>query len=410
MSSISESDSSFQAIKKRRMSSRSSISRKTGSAQRISIVSHLNPVEDGTSSAGTDESSLKSEGVDDLFQRTDKLYEKYTIACANQIPKNIADGDSSRYLVDEDNFTIADLCKPNLPIGETSDNFQRAQEALKAKHQLRLQRRAMRLKAREHFKPLNELNKEEADRLLESRKKAAEDIMNADIPEPDRGHNAIQLRISQDGTFAVDEESTVVDRHKNATLEHAHKLRMDENPFENLFNSATYGRQQYTDPWTIDELMQFYKALSMWGTDFNLIAQMFPYRTRRQIKAKFVNEEKKNPVMIELALRSKLPPDFDQYCADIRKDLVSLEDFNHKLQSLQADHEEHLKQIELSKQSAKEEDLQTQKVKEMDNTHKKSSGGLRQDQLNAYRKTEVVLGTIDQMKRQRALEPDETDK
>ncbi|SCV00911.1 LAME_0G12794g1_1 [Lachancea meyersii CBS 8951] len=406
MSSISESDSSFQAIKKRRMSSRSSISRKTGSAQRISILSQPNNSNDHASSV-TDNEGLKREGADDLFQRTDRLYEKYTISNAAEIPKNIADGDSSRYLLDEDNFTIADLCKPNLPIGETSDNFQRAQDALKAKQENRLKRRAMRLKAREHFKPLNELNKEDAEKLLEDRKKAAEEIMNAEIPEPDRGHNAIQLRMNQDGTFAVDEESTVVDRHKRATLEHAHKLRMDENPFANLFNSATYGRQQYTDPWTIDELLRFYKALSMWGTDFNLIAQMFPYRTRRQIKAKFVNEEKKNPAMIELALRSKLPPDFDHYCTEIRKELVSLEDFNQKFQNLQKDHEKHLLEIEVSKQSAKEEDLQTQKVKEMDNIHKKTSGGLRRDQLNAYRKTEVVLGTIDQMKRQRTLEPGE---
>ncbi|SCU89778.1 LAFA_0E20824g1_1 [Lachancea sp. 'fantastica'] len=404
-SSISESDSSLQAIKKRRMSSRSSISRKTGSAQRISILSQPNGSEDHA--GATEKDALKSEGSEDLFQRTDRLYEKYTIATAAEIPKNIADNDSSRYLLDEDNFTIADLCKPNLPIGETSDNFQRAQDALKAKQQNRLKRRAMRLKARENFRPLNELNKEDAEKLLQERKKAAEEIMNAEIPEPDRGHNAIQLRINQDGTFAVDEESTVVDRHKRATLEHAHKLRMDENPFANLFNSATYGRQQYTDPWTVDELLRFYKALSMWGTDFNLIAQMFPYRTRRQIKAKFVNEEKKNPVMIELALRAKLPPDFDHYCTEIRKELVSLEDFNSKFQDLQKDHEKHLLEIEVSKQSAKEEDLQTQKVKEMESVNKKTSGGLRRDQLNAYRKTEVVLGTIDQMKRQRAQEPEE---
>ncbi|CUS24020.1 LAQU0S13e01486g1_1 [Lachancea quebecensis] len=407
MSSISESDTSFQAIKKRRMSSRSSISRKTGSAQRISILSHMNNMDDHLTSADADDENLKNENSGDLFQRTDNLYEKYTISNAKEIPKNIADGDSSRYMVDEDNFTIADLCKPHLPIGETSDNFQRAQEATKAKQETRKKRRILRAKARENFKPLTELNKEEAEQLLENRKKAAEEIMNADIPEVDQKHAAIQLRMKSDGTFAVDEESTVVDRHKNATLEHAHKLRLDENPFENLFNSATYGRQQYTDPWTVDELLRFYKALSMWGTDFNLISQMFPYRTRRQIKAKFVNEEKKHPVMIELALRSKLPPNFDHYCTEIRKELITLEDFNTKLQDLQKEHEEHLKQIEVSKQSAKEEDLQSQKAKELDNVNKKASGGLRQDQLNAYRKTEVVLGTIDQMKRHRAQETQE---
>lgn len=403
MSSISESDSSFQAIKKRRMSSRSSISRKSGSAQRISIVSRMSSPEDQIMTAtAMGDTSLKNEGRDSLFQRTDNLYERYTISNLKEIPKNITDQDSFRYLIDEENFTMADLCKPNLPIGEISDNFERAREAAKAKQDKRKKQRELRARAREQFKPLGELNKEEAQIMLEKRKKAAEEILNADIPEYDqKAHSAIQLKMNPDGTFIVDEESTVVDRHKNASMENAHKERMDDNPFENLFNSATYGRQQYTDPWTADELIKFYKALSMWGTDFNLISQMFPYRTRRQIKAKFVNEERKRPYMVELALRSKLPPDFDQYCLEIRKELNTLEDFNHKLQQLQKEHEDHLKQIEVSKQSAKEEDLKMQKAKELDSKDKKTSGGFRQGELNAYRKTEVVLGTIDDLKKKR---------
>ncbi|SCU90898.1 LAMI_0E04016g1_1 [Lachancea mirantina] len=398
VSSISETDSSFQAIKKRRMSSRSAISKKSGSGQRISIVPRMGSDEVSTASGAADSSNGAN---DNLFQRTDSLYEKYTISNVKEIPRHISDGDSYRYLIDEDNFTMGDLCKPNLPIGEISDNFQRAKEAAKARQAKRKQRRELRAKARQQFKPLKELSQKEDELRQENRKKAAEAVMNAEIPEADTKLQGIQLKMNPDGTFIVDEESTVVDRHQNATLQNAHKERMDENPFENLFNSATYGRQQYTDPWSMDEMVKFYKALSMWGTDFNLISQMFPYRTRRQIKAKFINEERKHPVMVELALRSKLPPDFDQYCMDVRKDLSTLEEFNAKLLQLQLEHEENLKQIEVSKQSAKEEDLQMQKAKEADLGGKKSSGGLRQDQLTAYRKTEVVLGTIDDLRKNR---------
>lgn len=406
MSSISENDTSFQAIKRRRMSSRSSTSRKSGSAQRISIMSHMNTSDSQimTATAGPDP-NMKRESADELFQRTDSLYEKYTISNLKEIPRNIADQDSSRYMVDEDSFTMADLCKPHLPIGELSDNFQRAKDATKAKMEKRKKRREMRTRAREQFKPLNILTKEEEEKLKEERKKAAENILNVELPEYEqKPHTAIQLKMNQDGSFVVDEESTVVDRHKNAGLENVHKERLDENPFENLYNSASYGRQQYTDPWTSDEMIKFYKALSMWGTDFNLIAQLFPYRSRRQVKAKFVNEERKRPVIIELALRSKLPPNFDHYCDEIKKDIGTVDEFNKKLEQLQVEHEEHLKQIEVSKQNAKQEDLQVQKAKEQDNTHKKTSGGLRHDQLKAYRKTEIVLGTIDDLKKKKAEE------
>ncbi|AMD20529.1 HDL215Wp [Eremothecium sinecaudum] len=398
LSSISGTDSQFQEIKKRRMSSRSAISRKSGSAQRISVVSRMSTPE--VSIASPSDANLKRESTNPLFQRTDDLYVKHTISTLKEIPRNITDEDSSRYMVDEDSFTMADLCKPLLPIGEVSDNFHRAQEATKAKLEARKKRRELRKQAREQFKPLNNLTSEDTAKVKLERKKAAEEILNAEIPEESQ-HQTIQLKLNADGTMDVDEESTVVDRHRNASYENAQKERLDNNPFDNLYNSSTYGRQRYTEPWTSEELIKFYKALSMWGTDFNLIAQLFPYRTRRQIKAKFINEEKKHSVIIELALRSKLPPNFDQYCNEIQKNIGTVDEFNEKLQQLKVEHEEHLKQIELEKQNAREQDLQQQayKEKERANHGGRYPGKSRSEQLKAYRKSEIVLGTIDTLKR-----------
>jgi hypothetical protein len=36
----------------------------------------------------------------------------------------------------------------------------------------------------------------------------------------------------------------------------------------------------------------FPQALAQWGTDFEMIARLFPHRNRRQIKLKFTREEK----------------------------------------------------------------------------------------------------------------------
>ena len=39
-------------------------------------------------------------------------------------------------------------------------------------------------------------------------------------------------------------------------------------------------------------VVRFFSRLMQYGTDFTLIAQLFPSRTRKQIKSKFKNEER----------------------------------------------------------------------------------------------------------------------
>lgn len=429
--SIKKESATLNALKRRKLPTRAALSGKVGSkvsskiknssVSKISVPSttgipiptgepfNANSNGDGNGDFGT----YSNEGEDGLFQRTSDQYKICMIKSVRDIPKDIDDKDSSKYIIDENNFTLAELCKKTLPIGEVSDNFERSITAYKAKLQKRKEMRELRQKARSEFKSLQELNKEDEELEKQRRKEAQEKLMNTEVPE-ERFNQTMKLKLNADGTIAVDEESTVVDRHKNASLEHAQKKKVDENPFNNLFNNASYGKNSYTDPWTPDEMVKYYKALSMWGTDFNLISQLFPYRTRRQVKAKFVNEERKNPLMIELALRSKLPADFEQYCRDIRKNIPTLEEFDEKIKSLQNEHQLHIKELEAAKQTAKIEDQDNEKEFENKNlNNRRGAGGFTNRDLQTYRKKEVVLGTIDDIKRKREEEerkiPDEDD-
>lgn len=72
---------------------------------------------------------------------------------------------------------------------------------------------------------------------------------------------------------------------------------------ETAFRSYSYKRkQQPSKQWTKDETLKFYKCLMNLGTDFSMIEQYFPGRTRAQIKRKYKTEEKKNPQLINGAL------------------------------------------------------------------------------------------------------------
>jgi hypothetical protein len=49
--------------------------------------------------------------------------------------------------------------------------------------------------------------------------------------------------------------------------------------------------------------LRFYQALRMCGTDFTLIARVFPNRDRDDIKRKFKTEDKANRTLVDSALR-----------------------------------------------------------------------------------------------------------
>ncbi|KAL3230812.1 Transcription factor TFIIIB component B'' [Nakaseomyces bracarensis] len=402
-----ESDPTLQSLKKRRLSSKGSIAKRGSSSHRISVVSKIEPPRDKSASPTDIEGRSRDGSIDHTESGSDK---KLAVRTIKQIPRNITDEDSSNYQIDEEHFTMAELCKPYLPIGEISENFERAQEAAKAKLERRKQRKQLRERAKTEFRSIYSLNKEEIE-AEKSKRLAHQKVLEAEenaINAQPTADSAIRVKII-DGKMAVDDESLVLDRHSLASAGNAMKERKDDNPFENLYNSATYGKGSFTDPWTSEELIKFYKALSMWGTDFNLIAQMYPYRTRKQVKAKFINEEKKHPIMIELALRSKLPPKFDEYCSDIKKEIGTVEDFNKKIEELQRQHEEHFKEIELAKSRAAQEDNEIERKKMETHKNRKSAAGFMSDDLKVYRKQEVVLGTIDDMKMRRVTKNEEED-
>jgi len=70
-------------------------------------------------------------------------------------------------------------------------------------------------------------------------------------------------------------------------------------PKTKLTTSNSFKSYNHTDKWTEPETKKFYRALELFGTDFSLIAQLFPNRNRMQIKNKFLKEEKTYPKKID---------------------------------------------------------------------------------------------------------------
>ncbi len=131
------------------------------------------------------------------------------------------------------------------------------------------------------------------------------DVFNKAVTETDDttdpGAPAPRVEV-RDGKMVIVESSLVVEAPKSQPVELDVVYES-----QSRVTSASYSNRQSVDRWSMKDTQLLYKALSQYGTDFQLIAQLFPKRNRKQVKAKFKKEEKLNTRLIDQALKTRLP-------------------------------------------------------------------------------------------------------
>ena len=203
-------------------------------------------------------------------------------------------------------------------------------------------------------------------------------------------HQGPTLRVV-DGVIQVDETSLQVDRHAvqeddndpaNAPIEEdelSQRITAQSWLYANRRDPEDrLPRAHRCDPWDQDQTRLFYEALRMFGTDFGIISAMFPGRNRRQIKAKFIREERENPELVDEALGAdgRVPMNLEQYAQASGRDVVegdeAGDDGNEGMgfvdpaklrEELAKEEEEARKQIEEVKKEAEEERRQREAAK-----------------------------------------------
>ncbi|EEA18921.1 hypothetical protein TMatcc_010533 [Talaromyces marneffei ATCC 18224] len=160
---------------------------------------------------------------------------------------------------------------------------------------------------------LRNLEQQEAERKEKAREKARnpDTPVKTDVENGSAAPSGInttptkasgpRMRIVN-GEIVVDNASLQIDRHADAAREFGEGEHVVESRLNRKINQATYGKRTKAESWDEDLTDLFYRGLRMFGTDFSLISKMFPGRSRRQIKLKFNNEERKDPERIKRTL------------------------------------------------------------------------------------------------------------
>ncbi|RKP32903.1 transcription factor IIIB, Bdp1 subunit [Metschnikowia bicuspidata] len=320
-----------------------------------------------------------------------------TVTDIRQIPKSIDVGDEelfSRIHILTDELSLAELCKPTVPIGDRTENFNKARRALVKIAARRDERRVARMLARE-----KKISYEKALLIAQGYNSLNDGPKNFDYSTPPipEEKTSVALQIVG-GKLQIDQESTVFTRNPAANNEN----RQIEivNSFENPITSSSYTKVTYTEAWRQDEVIQLYKALSTWGTNFTFISQLFPHRTRRQVKRKFAAEEKKNPQLVELALKRKLPLSIEDYkqALPTGEKLKTMDDYHKAMEEVRNDHQTLIEEIQVGREKAMKEDLERK-----ENMARGARGLTKREITQNLKKNEVVIGTVDDFKHPRDI-------
>ena len=104
-----------------------------------------------------------------------------------------------------------------------------------------------------------------------------------------------------------------------------------------ILNSSTYSNRIKPERWSVEDTDKFFRCLTMFGSNFTLIANLFPTRNRRQIKNKFTAEDRRDPARITKCLEAKKHPIGEALVMELRDGLPgTAEDLSSFMEQLKA--------------------------------------------------------------------------
>jgi transcription factor TFIIIB component B'' len=148
-----------------------------------------------------------------------------------------------------------------------------------------------------------------------------------------------------DGQIVTDESELLIDRQAQAEEEAAevNVPIVEDNDLTKRINTQTWVNARRRDPmeriphyrvkgdaWSEEDTERFYTALAMFGTDFMCITEMFPSRTRKMIKMKFIREERLDLQRVNAALRGEQTGqrwDLDFYARETGRDVSEFQKY-----------------------------------------------------------------------------------
>ncbi|KAK8205676.1 hypothetical protein M8818_004854 [Zalaria obscura] len=199
----------------------------------------------------------------------------------------------------------------------------------------------------------------------------AQEGADASTPAIPAAASGPRLRIVN-GEMVVDESTLRVDRAARAAHDAAGMEGMEDNDLTQHVNRYSWINDKKreptervpffkmkSDPWSEEETDRFFEALRMFGTDFFILSKMFVPKTRRQIKLKFIREERLDPDRVNRALAGEsVPMDLNTFAEATGRQLDDFKDPAIVEQELAQEGLEQKEEIEKKRKEMQEQQKQ----------------------------------------------------
>ncbi|KAJ4347400.1 hypothetical protein N0V95_005497 [Ascochyta clinopodiicola] len=210
-------------------------------------------------------------------------------------PREDTPSDAEEQIIDPDLMCMDDLASRNIRVGKLS---RREKEMRKI-----------------DWEAVKERRREEDARHISTKETqaAVDKLLESGEVEPTTTGPRYHV---VDGRIELIQDSGTIDRERDADREIDAMLITEEDDLTTRITNRSFMKNNKRFPnefvlpgqgkrWNHQSTDLFYQGLRSFGTDFQMIAHMFPGMTRRSIKTKFTREERENPEIVRDCLRGK---------------------------------------------------------------------------------------------------------
>ncbi|KEF58223.1 uncharacterized protein A1O9_06149 [Exophiala aquamarina CBS 119918] len=182
-------------------------------------------------------------------------------------------------------------------------------------------------KMQENWSEIQQRRKEEVARRREAAGQGRHGRQAADVLGPVVEEIHAPQQIIVNGQIVVAAESREVAFGagvEQAVIEDA-DVALEDDRIYKYVNQGTVGKHaglRRGTRWDDDKTGLFYKGLRWFGTDFSMIANLFPHFDRRQVKLKFTIEMRENPHRVRECVAAKEPVDIGEYAMMTEQEFI----------------------------------------------------------------------------------------
>jgi len=140
--------------------------------------------------------------------------------------------------------------------------------------------------------------------------------LDANVPVQDQVAHPEMMVVNGVITVTAESREVVFSERVGQVVQEDAAVALEDDRIFKYVNQGTIGKYaglRRGTRWDDESTELFYKGLRMFGTDFMMIANMFPGMTRKQIKDKYVREERYNLVRVRENLRARQTVGLEEY-------------------------------------------------------------------------------------------------